>query len=376
MKRLCYVATVPAAVLTFLRPHIERASSEYEITVVCDPTDHQLLKELPARLVLIPIHRKPSPMRDFVVLVRLWALFRSEHFDLVHSIMPKTGLIAMLAAWLARVPLRLHTFTGQVWATRRGWARWVLKSFDRMTALFATQVLVDGRSQRDFLIAEKVLSPSKASVIGAGSICGVDPDRFRPNMEKRLVLREALGIAPDAPLVLFLGRLNRDKGIYDLASAFEALAAAHPRAELLLVGAEEDVRFSTIQTRHPEVQHRLHHLPFTTTPEHYMATADILCLPSYREGFPLTIIEAGACAVPAVASNIYGVKDTIVDGTTGILVPPGDTSALAKALATLMSKALRERMGGAARDRVLQLFPSESITREMLALYNRLCGQR
>lgn len=373
MKKLCYVATIPAVVHAFLYGHIQAAAEEYEVTVICNSTDKHLLERLNARLVLLPIERKPSPLKDVRVLVQLFNLFRRERFNIVHSIMPKTGMLAMLAARLARVPTRIHTFTGQVWVTKHGTTRILLKWFDKLIGNLATCVLADSPSQRDFLVRERVLSPGKAEVIGAGSICGVDPVRFYHDPDVRQKMRDQLGIAQNAKVILFVGRLNRDKGMLELATAFDAIARQNQEAELLLVGAEEDMPFARIQEICSSSCNRLHYVKFTATPEHYMAAADVFCLPSYREGFGMTIIEAAACGVPTVASRIYGITDAVLDGETGLLFQAGDVPALTQALLELIKEdKLRQRLGNAARERALKLFSREKIIREMMKLYGRL----
>ena len=247
VKKLCYVATIPAAVHAFLRVHIQAAADKYEVTVICNSADKHLLDGLNARVILLPIERRPSPWRDMLVLFQLFKLFRRERFDIVHSIMPKIGMLAMLAARLARLPIRIHTFTGQVWVTKHGAQHMLLKWFDKLIGNLATCILADSPSQRDFLVNEKVLQPGKAKVIGAGSICGVDPLRFHPDFEVRQTVRHDLGITKDARVILFVGRLNQDKGILDLAAAFNVIAKHNPDVVLLLVGAEEDVPFNRIQ---------------------------------------------------------------------------------------------------------------------------------
>jgi glycosyltransferase involved in cell wall biosynthesis len=373
MKKLCYVATIPAVVHAFLRVHIQAAAEKYEVTVICNFADKHLLYGLNARFILLPIKRKPSPWRDMLILLQLYQIFRRERFNIVHSIMPKTGMLTMLAARLARVPIRIHTFTGQVWVTKQGVKSILLKWFDKLIANFATCVLADSPSQRDFLINQRVITQDKVIVIGAGSICGVDPLRFRPDSDVRRTTRDSLSIAQNSKVILFVGRLNRDKGILDLAAAFDMIAKHNPDTVLLLVGAEEDVLFSQVEEIcYKELDH-LRYVSFTSTPEHYMATADIFCLPSYREGFGMTIIEAAACGVPVVASRIYGITDAVAEGKTGLLFMAGDVDALTKALLNLIAEnELRQCMGNAARVRTLELFPSEKISHKMMMLYDKL----
>ena len=377
MKKLCYVATIPAVVHAFLRDHIQAASKTYEVTAICNSADKKLLDGLNARLIFLSIERKPSLWRDLLVLFQLFGLFRRERFDIVHSHFPKTGLLGMLAARLAGVPVRINTFHGEVWATRVGWPRQAFKLLDQFVAWLATDILVVSPSQRDFLVAEGVLPLGKARLIGSGSVCGVDPLRFHADAHARKVVRDEFRIAQNAKVILFVGRLNRDKGMLDLATAFNAIAKLHPDAVLLLVGAEEDVPFDYIQEICRTQRGRLHYVSFTSTPERYMAAADIYCLPSYREGLPMTIIEAAACGVPAVASRIYGITDAVEDGKTGLLFPAGDVAMLTEALLTLMANdQLRQQMGNAARIRALELFHGQNITRELMSLYERLSVER
>jgi len=377
MKKLCFVATIPAVVHAFLRGHIQATSEKYQVTVVCNSADRHLLEGLNARLILLPIERKPSPWKDTLVLLQLLMLFRRERFDIVHSHMPKTGLLGMLAARMAGIPIRINTFHGEVWATRSGWRRAGLKLFDRLIVLLATDILAVSPSQKIFLESEGVLPPGKATVIGAGSTCGVDAARFHPDLVMRETVRHDLGIARDATVILFVGRLNRDKGMLDLAAAFDVIAKSNPDVVLLLVGSEEDVAFSRIQEICDGVRDRLRHVRFTSMPENYMAAADIYCLPSYREGFGMSIIEAAACTVPTVATRIYGITDAVAEGKTGLLYPVGDVAALTQNLLKLIAENdLRKQMGNAARQRAIELFSSEKIIQHTMMMYDRLLEER
>lgn len=370
MKKLCFVATVPEVVTSFLKEHIRASAAQWSVTVVTNSASADFLKGTGATFVPLPVERKVFLWRDLRALLQLMALFRRERFDMVHSIMPKTGLLTMLAGWLTGVPHRIHTFTGQVWATRCGWRRTALKFFDKLIVRLATRVLVDSPSQRDFLLAEGVLTAGKGEVIGHGSICGVDTERFHPSPEIRNTVRRELNISEHAVVVIFLGRLNRDKGMLDLADAFTRVASSRPEALLLLVGAEEDVTFPVMQQRCTPFQGRLRKVDFTPVPERYMAAADIFCLPSYREGFGQVIIEAAAAGLPSVCSRIYGITDAVEDERTGLLIAPGDIHALTRALESLLDDtSLRQKMGAAARQRVQNLFSSYDITQKMLILY-------
>jgi glycosyltransferase involved in cell wall biosynthesis len=371
-KEICLVATIPDVVHSFMKGHIRAAAEKWPVAIITNPERAELLQDLDARFIPLDIRRKVSPWRDLLVLIRLTQLFRRERFDLVHSIMPKTGLLAMLAGRLAGVPVRMHTFTGQVWANKRGWKRTTLRMFDRLIVAFATHVLVDSPSQRDFLVSEGVLKPGQGIVIGHGSICGVDAHQFHPDAQVRGAVRAELDIDAGHTVLLFLGRLNRDKGMLDLAAAFADIAARRPDVVLVLVGAEEDVPYVRVQEICGKYRDRLRRVNFTPDPQRYMAAADIFCLPSCREGFGQVIIEAAASGVPTVASRIYGITDAVEDGKTGLLFAAGDIATLTKNLLSLIDdEALRRNMGEAARVRALELFASGKISGELVGLYEK-----
>lgn len=376
MKKLCFVATIPAVIHSFLRGHIRASAKNWSVTVISHPVGAALLKDYDARFIPLAFERKVSPWRDLQSLIRLTGLYRRERFDLVHSIMPKTGLLSMLAGWLAGIPIRMHTFTGQVWANKQGWKRRLLKMFDKLIVLLATHILVDSPSQRDFLVSEGVLSHGQGLVIGNGSICGVDVGLFHPDAEVHQTVRKELSIDTQQIVILFLGRLNRDKGILDLAMAFADIASQRTDIVLVLVGAEEDVLFSQVQEICGKHRDRLRRVNFTPQPQRYMVMADIFCLPSYREGFGQVIIEAGACGIPTVASRIYGITDAVEDGKTGLLFPAGNVALLKHSLLSLVENVeLRKLMGEAARARTQTLFSSQKITDGMLAIYGVLLEQ-
>lgn len=377
-KKVCWVVTSLLIVKFFLVPHLAALSREYEVTLIVNVDDQEFLDslELPVTVISVNIARKVAPWQDMKAMWQLIRVLRARHFHLVHTISPKGGLLGMLAAWMTGVPVRIHTFQGEVWANRRGWWRAVLRFMDKLVARIATQLTVVSYSERQFLLDEGIISSEKSVVLANGSICGVDTARFHPNAAMRDKIRLENGISDDATVILFLGRLNRDKGVLDLAKSFTAIAATKPDAILLLVGPEEEQILDEVWRICAGYGERVKRVGFTMHPENYMAAADVLCLPSYREGFGLVIIEAAAAGVPAVCSRIYGITDAVEEGRTGLLFPAGDTGALAQALLKLLEdRDLREQMGAAARVRALELFASPKIIGEMLALYDRLLGQ-
>ena len=373
--RVCVVVAAPLTLKAFMLGHLQALARIADVTMVADFTLEDAAFPWPAEItrVAIPIARPIAPMADLRALLALLRLFRQQRFDLVHSITPKAGLLAMLAGALAGVPLRLHWFTGQVWVTRAGLMRFLLKSADRLVARLATHVLADSASQRAFLIAQGIVAAPKSTVLAHGSICGVDTARFRPDQEARERVRQNHGIAPDAVLFLYLGRINRDKGTLDLAQAFAEAGAQQENAHLLLVGPDEEQLRAALSAAAAGCAARLHYAGMTDRPQEYFAAADVFCLPSYREGFGTTVIEAAAVGMPAIGSRIYGITDAIVEGETGLLFQAGDVRQLAQCMGALAGDAgLRARMGERARARALRDFSSAVVTAALLDYYAKL----
>ena len=329
MKKLCFVVSSPATALAFLKGPMEVLAASYELHLIANTTHpEELLEELPIKAVhVFPIERGIRPLHDLRCLIQVIRFFRQGDFDALHSVSPKAGLMAMLGGYFAHTPLRTHTFTGQVWANKKGGYRFMLKAIDRLIARCATQVLVDGKSQRQFLVDEGVLD-SKAKVLGKGSICGVSLARFSPNSSLRVKRRKALGLSENEWAFMFLGRLNKDKGVIDLIQAFSELDQTEHAASLFLIGHDEE----EIQARFQSVSNKIHFIPFEKKPEELLQACDTFCLPSYREGFGLSVIEASALEKPIICSDAYGLQDTIVKGKTGLRHRVGEVAHLKEQL--------------------------------------------
>ncbi len=359
----------------FLLDQIQALSRIYRVYVVANVDDSSSLAWQGENVVIVPlaIERQVFPWRDLMALVFLFRLFRQHKFDIVHSVTPKAGLLAMTAASCAGIRARIHTFTGQVWATRSGLGRWFLKSMDRLIASLATNILVDSVSQRDFLIVEKVVKDRKSKVLAKGSISGVDTRRFCQNMAVRKEIRSRLGIPDYAVVFLFLGRLNRDKGVLDLAKAFSHLCDSQEDAHCMVVGPDEAGMRGRMQQLCKAHGDKLHFVDYSSAPEHYMAAADVFCLPSYREGFGTVIIEAASVGIPAIASWIYGITDAVEDGVTGLLHDAGDVESIVRLMKQFAEDVpLREKMGEVARNRARRDFPKEMVTSAVVEYYKQL----
>lgn len=370
MKKICFVITVEFALKAFLAEHLKTLSQYYQISVVVNTQNPKLLKDLGIHATLIPLNiaRNISPLRDLAALFSLIKIFNSNKFDAVHSITPKAGLLAMFASSLVCITFRTHTFTGQVWANKAGFKRFFLKCFDKMIAVFSTHAIVDSPSQLDFLISEGVFDRNKAFVFGKGSVSGVDVNKFKPNPQVRTQLRSELKVQEHEIVFLFLGRLNPDKGVLDLARAF--IKANLLNCKLLFVGPDEGNMQAKIAALPNFDNTKISFIGYTNQPQDFMVAADALCLPSYREGFGSVIIEAAACGIPTVGSRIYGITDAIDENVTGLMHESGNVNDLQSQLEQMAKvETLRVRLGKQAYDRAIHDFNSELITKAWCDFY-------
>ncbi len=374
--KIAVIVSTPLTVRFFLVNHLEEMVKYYSVVLFTSNVQLELLDVIHDEVDIrtIPIRRKINFISDVIVLFQLFFIFRRERYVLVHSVSPKAGLLGMISARLAFVPHRIHTFTGQVWVTSHGVKRWLLKFADKVISICATMVLVDSNSQREFLIEQNVVQRKFSKVLGSGSISGVDLSRFRSNLRVRRLIRKDLQISDTSVVILYLGRLKRDKGVLELARAYTLIANQVPNISLIIVGPDEEnmlSKLSEILIKHIKTVRIKTN--FTSEAESFMQAADIFCLPSYREGFGSVIIEAAACGIPSVASKIYGLSDAVEDFSTGILVEPGNIEKLSNALLLLVKdEELRRALGLSAQKRVLSLFSKDHITGLLLRFYREI----
>lgn len=366
-KRIVFVVSAPMTIEAFLIGHIKALSTAFDVHVVWNGSQGPvpILEDVPSVQVHhVAIDRSPHLVRDLVALVRLRSLLSDLKPDVVQSVTPKAGLLGMIAARLARVPIRVHWVTGQVWATRSGYRRHILKFFDKVMLEQTTATLVDGPTQMKFLLKQGMVSESNTRVIGSGSIAGVDTDIFRPDPEARRLTRSALAVGETSLVLCFVGRLKREKGFTDLA---EALATLDSREDFLLLAVGRDEENLAPSAR-AALGSRFMHVDHTKEVQKYLQASDLFVLPSHREGFGLSVIEASSCALPVIVSDIYGLEDAIIPEITGLTCPVMDVPALASTIKTLFSEPdTRTRMGSEGRQRALQLFRRDTIVQEYVS---------
>lgn len=324
-KKIALIVSVPVTFDAFYQNHIKALQEKYDVTLIAN-FDQKAPVFDGVKKISINLERKPSMFSDLKTLRKMITIFRKEKFVLIHSTTPKAGFITQIAGFLTGTKFRLHIFTGQVWVSQSGIKRQALKKVDVAIASLATHLLADSKSQVDFLINESIPVDYKIKVLGEGSISGVDLEKFSPKNTDELKIE--LGLMDKSFVFLFIGRLNKDKGIFDLIKSFELVQAKYPNTALLIVGSDEENIIPFIEAHKLYGESVFYHSA-TPRPQDFMAMADMLCLPSYREGFGTVVIEAAACGTPTIGSRIYGLSDAIVDGKSGYLFPVGSIDGLA-----------------------------------------------
>jgi len=371
------VVTASYVVPWHLANTLKRAPADFEVSVVGHDVSSCQDTYPDVRWVDIDLNRKINLFSDLLALFELCRLFIAYKPDIVHSIMPKAGLLTAIAGFFCRVPVRIHTFTGQIWVNTSGPARMFYYWLDRLINSLNTICLTDSPSQSEFLLANKIShSGSALPVLSKGSLSGVDMARFNlPALSEEVGnLRKKLGLVESDFVFAYIARKTRDKGAVDVLRAFAAVAGKHPNARLLFVGPDESVgEIESFLKSNPQLLDNVINVGKVENHELYLAISDVLCLPSYREGFGSIVIDAAALGVPAIGSNIPGLVDSIEDGKTGILFPAGDVDVLAGIMTDFLeSPGKYEKMGLSAKARVEALFTADLLYESLKSLYLEL----
>lgn len=345
------IAVNSAIALGFLQGQPEYFESRgFEVSVLCPERrngEWQVAKPAGIRIMNVPMERGIAPLKDLATLWRLWRVMSSLRPAVTNVGTPKAGLLGGLAAWMNRVPCRFYTLHGLRFETTRGAKRRLLIQMERLACRLAHRVICVSPSVRELAVASGLATPEKAIVLASGSCNGIDASRFAVNprlIQRATALRRQLGIPEKATVILFIGRLTADKGIPELVEAFSRLDEQVSDVRLLLVGCFEEEDPLPLDTRQRLEKHP--HIVFAgavqDTPTVY-AAADIVVLPSHREGLPTVVLEAQAAGKPVVGASATGIVDVITDGETGLLFPVGDVAALTNALTRLIKDTILAR---------------------------------
>lgn len=378
--KIIRTSTVPGALNNFCRNLLRELKEDgFEVVAVSSPGED--LDEVKTRegvkIYAVPMERRISPFRDLRSLWRMIRVFRKEKPDIVHSTSPKAGLLSMIAAKICGVPTRINTFTGLIFPTSTGLKKQILILTDKLTCACATHIIPEGEGVKSDLEKNKI-TKKPLKVLGHGNIKGIDLIYFDPNLPD--VKAKAEKIRKDGVFTfVFIGRLVRDKGINELIKAFKTLNKIHPTTRLILVGGFEQ----KLDPLDPETISEINNNPAIEAVgvqrdvRPWLLASDCFVFPSYREGFPNVVIEAGAMELPSIVTDINGSREIISHGKNGLIIPSRDGFALLTAMERFLKESeLAQELSRNARTMVADRFEQSFVHRCQRDYYKDLILKR
>ena len=374
MHKLFRLNTIDGS-LGMLRGQLRFLNQEFEVVAVAD--DSGVLAEVAeregVRTIAVPMRREISLVADCRSLVALYKLFRRERPYIVHANTPKASLLSMVAAWATRVPHRIYLVTGLRFETTHGILRFILKTMERITCLCATKVIPEGDGVKDTLRRENI-TRKPLQKIHNGNINGIDLEHYDRTEQVMTRAAEIRNGSEDFTFI-FIGRMVRDKGINELVAAFDRLNREFPATKLLLVGKFEDELDPVL----PETKQMIENNPkikfagYQNDVRPYFAAADVAVLPSYREGFPNVVIQAGAMGLAQIVTDINGCNEIVIEGRNGLIIPKQDEQALYEAMRKLATdRDLTSQMAASARELIASRYRQQDVWDATLKMYKSL----
>ncbi len=372
--KLLRMSNIPVSIDVFCRDLLAELSKDYEVVVVSSPEKEleSIRKREGVRTIGVKIERRISPLKDFKTLLRLVKIFKHERPDIVHTMNPKAGLLGMMAARYSGVRLRVHSFTGLVFPQAKGIKKYILKTTDKITCRCATHILPEGNGVRKDLLFNKITS-KPLRVLGYGNIRGIDIKYYSPD-NAEIQPQASVLARKDMFTFIFVGRIARDKGIGELVEAFLRLSDKRKDIRLFILGVDEpDDRPSAKILEAIRHTSQIEATGGVSDVRPYMKASDCLILPSYREGFPNSVIEGGAMGLPCIVTDINGSNEIISNGVNGLIVPAKDTEALCRAMGKVVEdRQLYDRMRMNARQMVIHRFDRTLVWNSLKAFYKEI----
>lgn len=380
--KLLRITTVPISLKTLLKgQHRFMTQNGFEVIGVAS-NGKELFEVQDAegiKVVALNMTRTISPFKDIVSLWRMYQLCKKEKPSIVHSHTPKAGIIAMLGAKLAGVPIRLHTVAGLPLMEITGLKRKLLNWVEKITYSCASKVYPNSRGLYDFILENHFTTENKLKIIANGSSNGIDTSYFSPEVvtnNQKIELKENLGITSKDFVFIFVGRLVGDKGINELIEAYTQLN--FPNTKLLLVGPLEkeldplqDVILNEIESN-PNIIN----VGFQSDVRPYFAISDCLVFPSYREGFPNVVMQSGAMGLPSIVSDINGCNEIIMEGENGVIIPVKNVEAIKTAMLKMCNDEKEyQKLKQNSRSLIQQRYEQKVVWKNLLEEYNMLISQ-
>lgn len=377
MVKIIRAATIGMSLNIFCRGLLSELKDEgYEVIALSSPDGDlaELGRREKVRTIGVSMERHVSPLKDLISLIRLIRVMRKERPVMVHSMTPKAGLLCMMAAWIAHVPIRVHTFTGLVWPTQTGLSRKILMLTDRITCFCATHIIPEGEGVKHDL--SSCITDKPMRVLGYGNVRGVDLDYWKRSGGSRTEGWLSERREKKEPFTfVFVGRIVRDKGINELVNAFSRLNKNYPDTRLLLVGpAEDDLDLVLPETQMAiEKEESIISVGSQKDVRPYYEASDALVFPSYREGFPNVVLEAGAMELPSIVTDINGSREIIEEGVNGVIVPPRDESALYEAMEDMVTHPEKvSKMSAKSRPMIAARYEQSFVRMNLKHFYSEL----
>lgn len=376
-KKLIRITTVPLSLDKILDGQLSFMNNHYEVIAISSEKEYLIrcAENEGVRYKHIEMTRKITPFNDLVSLVQLISFLKKERPLIIHSHTPKAGIIAMLASKITNIPIRLHTVGGLPLVEAKGSKRKLLELIERLTYSLSTFVFTNSYGLYNQIIENNYISKSKIKVIGNGSSNGVDIDYFSPEQvswDEQTRLKSKLGILESDFTFVFVGRVVSDKGINELVSAFDSISQLRKEIKLIIVG-DQETDLDPLNTNTLELlvkNKRIITVGFQRDIRPYLAVSDVLIFPSYREGFPNVMMQAGAMGLPMIATDINGCNEIISHGKNGILIPKKDILAIEKAILTMLNDyKLYEELKSNARKMIITRFERKTVCEAILDEY-------
>lgn len=375
--KIIRTSTIPISLNKLLKGQLKFLSKEFEVIGLSSSgTDLDEVKDREGvKTIAVEMQRGMSPFKDIVSLVKLYLVFKKEKPQIVHSITPKAGLLCMLAAKFAGVPIRMHMFTGLLFPTMKGFSQKIFIKMDQLLCWAATNIYPEGNGVKNDLLKYKITS-KPLKVLANGNVNGIDLDFFSPKQiseDQKYQLRNELNFDPQDFVFVFVGRLVGDKGINELVDAFKSFDNSN--VKLLLVGPlelkQDPIKEATIK----EITNNKNIISVGSKSDvrPYLAISDVLVFPSYREGFPNVVLQAGAMELPCIVTNISGCNEIIEEGKNGIIIPPKNKLAIANAMNFVIeNKDKKEFFRKNARSMIESRYNQKLVWNAILKEYNSL----
>ncbi|HRP89341.1 MAG TPA: glycosyltransferase family 4 protein [Edaphocola sp.] len=387
--KLFRITTVPISLEKLLRgQHHFMSENGFEVTGVSSQGIEleNVKKAEGIKTHAVEMTRTISIFKDLKSLWELYRYIKKEKPEIIHTHTPKAGIVGMLAAKFAGVPIRLHTVAGMPLMESGGWKRKVLLAVEQLTYRCATKVYPNSKGLYDFIIKENIVNPKKLKIIANGSSNGIDTSFFDPTLystEQNLKLRESLGIQPNDFVFIFVGRLVSHKGINELVNAFcqlqKNLKSKNEKSpKLLLVGPQEEELDPLSKATLSQMQNNMDiiNLGFQKEVRPFFAISNALVFPSYREGFPNVVMQAGAMGLPCIVSDINGCNEIISDGDNGLIIPPKNSEILASKMQLLLENhELYLKLKSNARERISSRYQQSVVWEAILEEYHALLSK-